>query len=1376
VREVVKDDEPSAYEVSDETKFDQYQLPGGENYREVLLQMPVPNAPSRWTTRANEEETDYAGEEMRDLVDVNGIVRMTGTPQEIAQYLREENQLAPEGRGDKKKVFKSSHYDELNIFAHVRLNDRTGPNGEKVLFVEEIQSDWAREARELGVEERRLPPLPDTLEVVKIGPTNWAVRRKSDARTIMTGKTREDAIREWQEFNKVRGVPDFPFRKNWHEFALKRVLRMAAEEGYDQVAWITGEQTADRYDLSKQLSKVRVQKTMGGDYQVTAWDKDGAEVISQGADNADELAGMVGKDLANTAISDLEESREKTYSGLDLKIGGEWAANLYDRMIPKFLNKYGKKWGVKVGPVTLGEPEAEYKVNRNSRVKPEDGQYELTKRDSVEILSRHKTAEEAWASAEALSQSKHPSLPITPEMRESVLEGQPMFQRSEDKSERAKKAVQGAKKKGVVPSKKKVADLPPEPPEGGIPTVSDDAPEIAGLVKPETKGEMFRRKAQDKFNRLSVVQRQISKGLNEEIPQEMDAYLQQEIVHGKVEHQMGEFERKHIDPLIRAIKNSGLTMEQVEDYLYARHAAERNAHVDKIRPDFAEQGIPGSGMSNEEAQAILDAAKKSGKEQKLFGIAVRVRAINEQARNILEEAGLISPEERAAWEGYRFYVPLKGVGEAQKADVARARIGRGFDIRGAESKRALGRKSKASNILSNTVLQMNQAIARAEKNKVSQAFLKFVQAHPDKNLWEIDEVKYEPRFDKKTGEVVYRPDPRYQLADNVLAVKVGGKQHHITIKDGALAAAMKNLGAEKTGKALQLMGAFNRYMSMIHTQLNPDFALANFSRDIQTAIVNTMGEEVSTKEAMSRSKDIVKGIPFAIRAVASANGLKVPGLTFPRGMTQQKFNEYYREFEKAGGRVGFFGLKNLNQIQNDLVKRLSELQPGNRQKARMMFRKVKDLVLAANDSVENATRLSTYIALRERGVSTAKAASAAKNITVNFNKKGELGTAMNALWVFSNAGVQGSARLFRALKNPRVKKIAAGIIVGSASMALLNRHLAGEDDDDGENYYDKIPMWVKENNLVLMKPGGKGDHFKIPVPYGYNVFWAVGQAFDKVVHNPETAVQSAGELAGAVVNSFNPMGGELGFSSKRIVQALSPTFSRPVVDIAINEDFMGAPIYKEEKYGPPKAKSHQFFKSTSEVSKTVAQGLNEITGGHAYKPGWADVSPDVFDYVGEYLVGGLGKTINRSASSIAKATTGQEVSVREIPVVRRFIGEISDQQDVNNFYDNIEKAQQARANYKYLLATDKNAAKKFMSENKRFLWLTTEREMEVYNKDGTSQTRRTTQVNAWLRDFKALRDQRKKFDMLGNKEKVKIIDEKITKMSKRINKLIKSRM
>src|SRR5690606_20878797 len=110
--------------------------------------------------------------------------------------------------------------------------------------------------------------------------------------------------------------------------------------------------------------------------------------------------------------------------------------------------------------------------------------------------------------------------------------------------------------------------------------------------------------------------------------------------------------------------------------------------------------------------------------------------------------------------------------------------------------------------------------------------------------------------------------------------------------------------------------------------------------------------------------------------------------------------------------------------------------------------------------------------------SDAKAASLAKNLTVNFNRRGDWGVVANSLYLFFNAGMQGSARMLQALKtSPKVRRIAAGIIVFAAMLDMLNRAIGGEDDDDIPKY-DKIPPWVKERNLIIMNPWSEEGYFK----------------------------------------------------------------------------------------------------------------------------------------------------------------------------------------------------------------------------------------------------------------------------------------------------------
>ena len=140
---------------------------------------------------------------------------------------------------------------------------------------------------------------------------------------------------------------------------MKTMLRKAAEGGYDKIGWVTGEQTAERYDLAKRIKKLEYYTD---DHRLVAYDHHGASVINKGGIPAAQLPDYIGKDaaeklLANPVRSELAIGPFHELSGQDLKIGGEWAKNLYDRAIPHFLSKYGKKWGAKVvGDVTIGTP------------------------------------------------------------------------------------------------------------------------------------------------------------------------------------------------------------------------------------------------------------------------------------------------------------------------------------------------------------------------------------------------------------------------------------------------------------------------------------------------------------------------------------------------------------------------------------------------------------------------------------------------------------------------------------------------------------------------------------------------------------------------------------------------------------------------------------------------------------------------------------------------------------------------------------------------------------------------------------------------------------------------------------------------------------
>ena len=152
-----------------------------------------------------------------------------------------------------------------------------------------------------------------------------------------------------------------PFKQDWHELAMKRMLRHAAENGYDHLAWTTGEQQAERYDLSKHIGRVTYDPT---DSTLQAFDPSGNNVLIETVDpTANALSEYIGKEPAQKLMGKIDAYKPTAegedepdipeLKGLDLKVGGEWAKALYDRAIPNFLSKYAKKWGAKVGTSKL---------------------------------------------------------------------------------------------------------------------------------------------------------------------------------------------------------------------------------------------------------------------------------------------------------------------------------------------------------------------------------------------------------------------------------------------------------------------------------------------------------------------------------------------------------------------------------------------------------------------------------------------------------------------------------------------------------------------------------------------------------------------------------------------------------------------------------------------------------------------------------------------------------------------------------------------------------------------------------------------------------------------------------------------------------------
>jgi len=320
---------------------------------------------------------------------------------ELDEYsaLRAKNEVA-------QADYKTGHWkDEPNVLAHARVQDIDGPNGEKILQIEEIQSDWHQAGRKKGYRPvdymqqsnalddefselgRQRADFLQAAERVGYGNENYhelIEHANSFTPKLMKLQEQRDKFRNVINY----GVPDAPFKKNWHELTMKRLLNYAADNGYDSIAITPGLEQAKRYDLSKQVDDLQVYRSPDGTFDIKATLMRDASTQNVGNRIAPEqLSDYVGQTLAEKLLAQ-RNNTQKFYSGEDLSIGGEGMKGFYDKMLPDYLNNFGKPY--------------------NAQVQLNAYQLDIPK--------------------EARSVNLH-TFPITPEMRESIKQkGLPLYQ------------------------------------------------------------------------------------------------------------------------------------------------------------------------------------------------------------------------------------------------------------------------------------------------------------------------------------------------------------------------------------------------------------------------------------------------------------------------------------------------------------------------------------------------------------------------------------------------------------------------------------------------------------------------------------------------------------------------------------------------------------------------------------------------------------------------------------------------------------------------------------------------------------------------------------------------------------------------------------
>lgn len=773
------------------------------------------------------------------------------------------------------------------------------------------------------------------------------------------------------------------------------------------------------------------------------------------------------------------------------------------------------------------------------------------------------------------------------------------------------------------------------------------------------------------------------------LDEKFDAYMKEENYHGRLAKRTKDFLNDEMSPVLVDMQEKGVTLDELETFLLNRHAKEANAYIAKINPI----GFPEAGSSVSDADADKYMAELTPEKRKdLMALAAKVDAIVKETQQVLVANGLETEETIEEWnKTYKNYVPLQR-DQLDFVHTGRGVMG-GFATRGSASKRRVGSDKPVIDIFANIAMQRERALRRSEQARVGRALYGMAIKHPNPGFWlainpdaikdkdkleaelislglrpeDAQNIIQEPRqpmYDKKTGQVKYQVNPLLRNSPNVFPVRINGEDRFIFFNPNnpralRMVQSMRNLDTEKLGDAIGVAGMITRWFASVNTQYNIVFGGVNFLRDLGAASLN-----LSTTELAGKEKQVRANVLPALRAIY--RDLRGKGSTTQEMAAMQKM---FERFQLAGGQTGYQNQFAETKRKGNVVEQ--ELKRLNRGNVKKSVDAVFNWLSDYNDAIENAVRLSAFKVAVESGLSDDKAASIAKNLTVNFNRKGARTGLISSLYAFFNAAVQGSARMVETLRGPMGKKIIfGGMFLGS--MQAIALAMAGFDDDEP-------PEFVKDKNLIIPIPFTDKKYLAVPMPLGFNMFPGFGRlAMEALLietgmirsrKGPGDKVMSAVSL---VFDAFNPLGG----AGNPLLMAM-PTILDPFAAIYSNKDAFGRPIYREDKGNAPTPGYERSRENASVFSKKLAEAINYVTSpaGTQHTKGFFSPTADQIDYFIGQITGGVGREIMKVGEfAKSKAVTQEEIPAYKLPIVGRFYGEAeSPAATRSRFYENVKE-------------------------------------------------------------------------------------------------------
>lgn len=782
-------------------------------------------------------------------------------------------------------------------------------------------------------------------------------------------------------------------------------------------------------------------------------------------------------------------------------------------------------------------------------------------------------------------------------------------------------------------------------------------------VDPETRAEGIQRRHQDKMNRWAKVQRQIKEqGGTVELDQ--DVYHAMERMTGRAADRIDQFTHETVRPLLKRIADLNTNFEEVGTYLMALGAKDRNDYIQTIRQDMPDNG---SGLSNQEAAQIIADYRKRPDFAKFDALARDFQKLTERKLKVLAGGGVISQQQAAdLTRAFGFYVPFKGFETIDEDGNRAGGTGAGYSTPKRFTKQAFGRVSKAGQVVENIIRDYEQAVILAEKANVGRYARNLAQANPDPTLWTVDQPPSQPSL--VNGHVQLR-QATFDNENEIRFIE-GGKEVRIQLHDPLLAQTYNNLGQEPLSFLMKAGDGLNRFLRQTYTQKNPAFILVNAVRDVQTGLA-LMTAEMGAKNAIK-----------ALRHTAGA--FKAAGMeSRKRGSVTGEWAKYMDAYRKSGAQTAYYAIEDIEAKQAKLHELMAReggggfgwawKQHGVKGLGQMaLYRSynnaVVDVIEALNGGFENMMRLSAFRQYIDdhgglNGASKetlAEASRIAKNLTVNFNRKGEKTRGMNALYLFWNANVQGTQNLYRAAMSSAHKGQVRAVVGGMVGLGFLMAMATDEDDDE------LTPDYLKDTSIVIHI--GDGKRIQIPLAYGLGAFVAMGYEMGMLTKGARTPMRSAMNLLGTTLQHFSPLGNPIHDGEadmKDIAVAGMPTILKVPTMLATNRNGMGydvVPKFDDEQPDRPAMRN-----------ATRGGVFDKAAGGLEYVG--LDVSPESLKLTSQFLTGGLGTFLSDSATALMVGSKG-EFDGEKTPILKRFYGENDVEEYRSRFYEQANDVKQ----------------------------------------------------------------------------------------------------